>query len=718
MADWKSRGLLLALALTGLLAAQEYRIETDAVQPPPCVLAGADQALGRWLLTGPSGRVSALTLSHAGSGSPASLTNLRLYLDLGTPAALDVDDQLLASGAVGDFTAGSDVFDFSASPIDLADSSRVLLVADVSGDPLDTHGAAIAIAGDVSADVPASAGLTFPVSLPARIVAEELGAFDFETTPGSGLPAGSASGLTVLPLRTLVGNASHPAGNDPSSGESYSASGWQAGNAFILELVPAAGKTLTLCGIDFDERASGTGPASFELAVGGQAAFSAATSGSFSAHPMHSVSLASAAAWPVSDTVRLVLTGSGASSSGGTWRLDNVVLYGVVGDGSPTPALDAQGTTDFGGQAVGQTAIATWTLANTGTADLTVTGLHLSGSHAGDYALLAAPSLPATLAPGASESFDLSFTPATSGARSAQLEVVSNSGGVSGTPSTFALAGSGSAAALLVGGNATLGSVPLAQSSGPQSWTLENTGNLPLDVSAIEVIGNDASDFSLGLPGLPLTLAPGASNSFTIDFAPSAVGPRAATLRISSTAGAPQDFVLDASGAPGAPDYALFAVQDFGAARVGSTGASSPHLFRIDSNGLSDLVVTAIASSAPGEFSIVSGPSLPLTLAPGTSASFEVSFHPTSAGTITASVDITSDAGGTPGQVEAVAVTGIGTVLSGSNFGGAQHVSNTPQAASRGGSSAECSVGAPGSPAWGAGILLLLAVLGLRRRTA
>jgi hypothetical protein len=79
------------------------------------------------------------------------------------------------------------------------------------------------------------------------------------------------------------------------------------------------------------------------------------------------------------------------------------------------------------------------TVTNTGTAVLTITSIAIGGANPGDFAV-AAKTCGATLAPAASCTVDVTFTPQARGARSGTLAIADNA---AGSPQTAALTGTG-----------------------------------------------------------------------------------------------------------------------------------------------------------------------------------------------------------------------------------------------------------------------------------
>jgi hypothetical protein len=102
--------------------------------------------------------------------------------------------------------------------------------------------------------------------------------------------------------------------------------------------------------------------------------------------------------------------------------------------------LNSPSTIAFGNQALGRSSdTQTLTLANSGTASLTITSISLTGANAGDYQIVS-DSGPTSLAPGASRTLTLRFTPLALGSRAASLAIQDNAGG--GTQ-TVGLTGAG-----------------------------------------------------------------------------------------------------------------------------------------------------------------------------------------------------------------------------------------------------------------------------------
>ena len=109
----------------------------------------------------------------------------------------------------------------------------------------------------------------------------------------------------------------------------------------------------------------------------------------------------------------------------------------VDGDDTPTAAKE----TDFGSTTVAVgTVVRTFTIKNSGTANLNLDGLQISGDHFEDFSITAEPSSP--IAPAGSTNFEVTFDPSASGLRSAMISIANDD--ADENPYDFAIQGTGS----------------------------------------------------------------------------------------------------------------------------------------------------------------------------------------------------------------------------------------------------------------------------------
>ncbi len=140
-------------------------------------------------------------------------------------------------------------------------------------------------------------------------------------------------------------------------------------------------------------------------------------------------------ATPSADGVRSAAVDipSNATSSPDSLPLE---VTGVSGALAITPASVNFGAIDVGNA----TAATTVTVENTGTADVVVGGLGISGANAADFGLSADGCSGATLTPAATCTFDVAMTPSAAGARSAQVDIPSDA---PSSPDSVPLSGTG-----------------------------------------------------------------------------------------------------------------------------------------------------------------------------------------------------------------------------------------------------------------------------------
>jgi uncharacterized membrane protein len=207
--------------------------------------------------------------------------------------------------------------------------------------------------------------------------------------------------------------------------------------------------------------------------------------------------------------------------------------------------------------ATGENATRTFTVRNTGTAQLTGLSVRIEGANAADFMLTTPPA--ASVNGGANTTFTVRFTPSGLGAHAAVLRVTSND--ADEHPFDISLSGSGVPPApeivveepvgtgLVDGSAATnFGSVVVG-SSATRTYTVRNTGNAMLSGLAVTFSGANAADYNVTTPPAA-TVAPGANTSFTVSFSPGGFGSRTAALMLANNDADenPFDVALSGSG--------------------------------------------------------------------------------------------------------------------------------------------------------------------------
>jgi len=288
------------------------------------------------------------------------------------------------------------------------------------------------------------------------------------------------------------------------------------------------------------------------------------------------------------------------------------------------------GSVSFGNVQVGTSQTQSDTLTNTGGTSLTITQAAVTGAGFSITGL----SLPLTLTPGQTATFSVVFAPQSAGSASGNL-ALTNSGS-----STLNVLLSGTAvAAGSLSGNPTsfsFGSV-LVGSNQTQTETLKNTGGENLTISQATVSG---AGFSYTGLSLPLTLAPNQSTTFGVVFAPTSAGASNGGLSLTiSGSSTTLDIALSGTGATPATLTATPTSMTFTSVQVGQNQTQTE---TVKNTGGVNATISQATVSGTG-FSI-SGITTPVTLIPGQSASFSVTFAPQSAGDFSGSVSIASNA--------------------------------------------------------------------------
>jgi hypothetical protein len=311
----------------------------------------------------------------------------------------------------------------------------------------------------------------------------------------------------------------------------------------------------------------------------------------------------------------------------------------------------------FGTQTQGSTSAAqTVTVANTGTAALSISGITTTG----DYSQT--NNCGTSLAIAASCAISVSFTPAATGDRTGQLTIADNG---PGNAQSVALDGTGSATGSAVSASVSpaslsFGSQTQGTTSAVQQVTLANTGAAALSISGITTTGDYSQTNNCGT-----SLSVSASCLINVSFTPAAAGDRTGQLTIADNApGAPQVVSLDGTGTASAPPLIL-APQSSGGntATVNSGGTVTYNLT------LTTATYTGVAglscAGAPAAATCFVNPAAPQVTA-GAPASFVVTVTTASSASSAQSANQNSRPGSRPnnerGQIVSAGL-GLATLL-------------------------------------------------------
>jgi hypothetical protein len=179
------------------------------------------------------------------------------------------------------------------------------------------------------------------------------------------------------------------------------------------------------------------------------------------------------------------------------------------------------------------------TLTNWGTQTLQITG----GSISSDFGQT--DNCSSNLAPGASCTINVTFTPRQRGTRNGTLSIKDNA---PNNPQMVSLTGTGTVVELNPG-SLDFGTVIVGQSSQPQTTRLTNVGSAALQITNIGITG-DSNDFSQNNT-CDGGVGAGQSCTITVTFTPTQAGPRSGDVSVSDNGGgSPQQVGLSGTGQP------------------------------------------------------------------------------------------------------------------------------------------------------------------------
>jgi hypothetical protein len=180
-----------------------------------------------------------------------------------------------------------------------------------------------------------------------------------------------------------------------------------------------------------------------------------------------------------------------------------------------------------------------------------------------------------------------------------------------------------------------------------QTESLTNTG-LPLAINSIGITGANTSDFNQVNTTCGSSLATAASCDVSLGFTPSQLGPRVAALTITDdNVGSPQSVSVNGTGVTSGPNATLSATSlTFGDETVSTT--SPVQSINLNNYGTAALNVSTISTTTDFAETDDCLPSLPS----GATCTINVTFTPSTAGSINGTISVTDNAPGSPQDVE------------------------------------------------------------------
>jgi hypothetical protein len=299
----------------------------------------------------------------------------------------------------------------------------------------------------------------------------------------------------------------------------------------------------------------------------------------------------------------------------------------VYGFGRPTTSAVTGSPTDFGFVGVGSSATQQVTV--TATSPVTVNTVSTAAPFSVD-----AVTVPTTLAAGETMTVPVTFTPTSAGAVSGALSFATSAG-------TFAFDVHGYASQDGLRSDPTsaeFGEVPVGGRV-TQSVSVSNSGTTSTQITGSTA---PAAPFSTSsLPAVGTTLAPGASVSVPITYAPTATRTNGSEVVITSSTG-DVHIAVTGKGVTGASNLTLTPTAvDFGSVPVGGSVAKT-----FDLTNAGNLVVTLTKAAPPTAPFLVPNPVAEgQPIEPGDVIHQSVTFSPTVAGTFSGTYTITANDG-------------------------------------------------------------------------
>ena len=251
----------------------------------------------------------------------------------------------------------------------------------------------------------------------------------------------------------------------------------------------------------------------------------------------------------------------------------------------------------------------------------------------------------AQLAAASSCTIGVTFTPSAEGTRTGTLVIIDSG---PGSPRTVPLSGPavGSGTVTYAPASLTFSAQPVGQTSTAQIVTLTNGQSVPLHIANIAVLGDFAQTNGCGAQ-----VAANSSCTISVTFTPTVPGTRTGSLTITDDGpGSPRVVALGGTGAA-AVNISPTAL-DFGNQTTGQTSASKS----VTLMNSQPAVLNIASISVSGDFGQTNN--CGTQLAANSSCSINVTFTPTTTGTVQGLLTITDDG---PGSPRTVSLSGAGT---------------------------------------------------------
>jgi Abnormal spindle-like microcephaly-assoc'd, ASPM-SPD-2-Hydin len=360
----------------------------------------------------------------------------------------------------------------------------------------------------------------------------------------------------------------------------------------------------------------------------------------------------------------------------------------------PLSSLSAA-VVNFGSQPAGTVSSQqTITLTNGGNLALAISEVNVTGPDVAQFRFSGNNTCvnPPIVQPGGNCIMNIQFAPETMGTFNASIVLTDNSGNVNTATQAVQLTGIGSApapTANVAPSALNFGSLSVGSASGPQSVALNNTGSLPLQVSAISMSGPNSAEFKI-TSGTTCPISGGSVGiaglcGINVLFAPASTGSKAASISfVDNASNSPQNVSLSGTGI-NLPSLTISSNSIGFQPQTLNVASTSP--ITLSNAGAMAIQISSIALNGPNAGNFSQNNNCPPTLnpeptgGPPSTCKIAITFQPTAGGALTASLAITDNAAGSP-QVVTLSGTGLvpAATLSASTLSFAPQLAGTSSA--------------------------------------
>ena len=308
---------------------------------------------------------------------------------------------------------------------------------------------------------------------------------------------------------------------------------------------------------------------------------------------------------------------------------------------------------DFGSVVIGQSSVpVAITVANVGQGPTGSISAALSGAMGSNFSIASTDCT--TLAPAATCTVSVAFTPGTAGAKTALLAVTASPGGT--VMASLDGIGLAPGALMITPSTRSFGTVLVGQTTTTTTFNVTNTGGVPTSALTTGAGGSNPGEF----PPASDTcngqiLGAGESCMFTVAFAPQAAGSKFASYTIQGSPGGTVVAALSGVGVAPAQLVVNPSSGNFGTVVINT--ASSTTTFTVANiGGAPSGSLSHTLNGATTEFTVVTSTCSGAVLNPASACTITARFNPTSLGAKSAQINLS----GTPGGALTINLNGTG----------------------------------------------------------